>query len=114
MVSMKCFFSVLSWAKRSASGSSLRVSLVGVWRRCAFNWSELELLGLDFVPQLSAATLKVLDLFGTGLRGQGASAEFGPKPIELGALSTNALIEAAPGGIDHHHGLRKRLSAMFD
>ena len=26
---MKCFFSVLSWAKRSASGSSLRVSLVG-------------------------------------------------------------------------------------
>src|SRR6266403_560407 len=37
MVSMKCFFSVLSWAKRSASGSSLRVSLVGVWRRCSFN-----------------------------------------------------------------------------
>ncbi len=94
---MKCFFSVLSWAKRSVAGSSLRVSFAGVWRRCAFKSLSLSSWAWIFVPHLPAATLEVLDLLGTGLRGQGASAEFGPKPIEPGALPANALIEAAPG-----------------
>jgi hypothetical protein len=52
--------------------------------------------------------------FITGLRGQGASAEFGPEPMERCGLLAKALIEAAPGGIGHYHGLRKRLGAIFD
>jgi hypothetical protein len=67
-----------------------------------------------FCPAVLHRDVEVLDLLGTGLRGQGASAVFGPEPIELGSLSANALIEAAPGGIDDNNGLRKRLSAMFD
>src|SRR5262249_29073183 len=63
---------------------------------------ELELLGLDFVAQFSGATFEVFDFFGTGLRGQGASAEFGPEPIEVCGLLANALIEAAVGGVNHY------------
>jgi hypothetical protein len=42
-----------------------------------FQAGALELLALDFVPQFSTAAFEVLDFLGSGLSGQGASAEFG-------------------------------------